>query len=391
MNNRKFSVGAWALSAIGAVGGGLLLLPRSWEGLGTPIDRIVWCGAFFLAVFLGGFLGLGLWARWNRACKVVRPRGWPAAFLLSAALLFAAGAGGQALFMYTKEEVSVSAGVDMVLLLDASGSMDAQGYSLPRTQAACQFVDGLPDDCRVQAVSFASIVLDQSPLTRMDPQGKAEVTDFIRSIDSVGSTDFDAPLQAALDILGREGREDCHHAALLLTDGSGELSDDVVRSVQDSGVKVFTIRIGAPGGQSGALADFARSTGGFDACLTPGPDGGVETGQLLASFQEAFQAVNETRVTMSDDMLIQGGPVSAYQFLVRLAALMACSALFGLGYFGRPQWPALGLNLACGLGLNVLLCFINTSERTACILILCILMGPALVRLKWEGGEVIRV
>lgn len=389
MNRKKFSVGAWVLSAGGAILGGSLLTPGSWEG--SPVQRVVWCGMFFAAVFAGGFLGLCLWMRFNRSCRVIRPRGWPAAFLLSGALLFAAGAGGQALFMYTKEDFTVSSGVDLILLLDASGSMDASGYSAPRTQAACQFVDGLSDECRVQAVSFASIVLDQSPLSDMDEGGKTVVKEFTQGIDSIGATDFNAPLQAALDTLEREGRDDCHHAAVLLTDGEGELSDGIVQSCRDSRVRVFSIRIGPSGGPAGALPELAAATGGFDVCLTPDAGGGVEASQLLEAFQNAFQAVSETRVVMTDDVLIQGGSVSVYQFLVRLAALMVCSALFGLGYFGRLQWPALGLNLACGLVIDGLLCCINASERTACVLILCILMGSALVRLNWEGGEVIHV
>lgn len=394
MNSKTFSVGAWMLSAAGTVLGGLLLTPNRAQALDTPLQRILWCGIFFPAVFLCGFLGLSLWARWNRTCKVVRPRGWPAVFLASAVLLGAVGAGGEALFMYTKEQVSVSAEVDMVLLLDASGSMDSAGYSHPRTQAACQFVDGLSGDCRAQAVSFAAVVLDRSPLSLMDDSGKAAVKDFIQGIDSVGSTDFNDPLQVALDTLRQEGREGCHYAVFLLTDGEGDLSDEVVRTYLDSGIRVFTIRIGASGASSGqakALTDFAQSTGGFDVCLTPGANGEVETSELLASFRNAFQAVRETRTAMSEDLLLQGGHVSLYQFLVRLAVLMVCSALFGIGYFGRLQWPALGLNLACGLVLDVAFLFLGAPGYAPCILLLCVLIGPALVRLKWEGGEVIHV
>lgn len=394
MNNKTFSVSAWLLSAAGAALCGRLLIPGSRQVLDTPLRRILWCGTFFPLVFLCGFLGLSLWMRWNKTCKVVRPKGWLAAFLTSAVLLGAVGAGGEALFMYTKENVSMSAGADMVLLLDASGSMDNSGYSHPRTQAACQFVDGLSGECRVQAVSFASIVLDRSALSAMDDNGKAAVKDFIQRMDSVGNTDFNAPLQAALDTLEQEGREGCHHAVLLLTDGEGDLSNDVIRSYRSSGVRVFTIRIGSsgsPSGQAKALADFAQSTGGFDVCLTPDANGDVETSDLLTSFQNAFQAIRETRVTMSDDLLLQGGRVSIYQFLVRLAVLMVCSALFGLGYFGRLQWPALGINLACGLVLDVVFLFLGSPGYASCILILCILMGSALVRLRWEGSEVIHV
>lgn len=400
MNNKKFSAGAWFLSAIGAVLGGILsescLLPGTWQGHETPIFRVVWCGAFFTAVFVGGFLGLCLWMRLNRTCKVIRPKGWLASFLLSGALLFAAGAGGEALFMYTKEDVSLSGGVDLVLLLDASGSMDTSGYSVPRTQAACQFVDGLSDECRVQAVSFASIVLDQSPLSDMDDRGKTIVKEFIQGIDSVGATDFNAPLRAALDTLEREGRDDCHHAVLLLTDGAGELSAETVESFRNSRVKVFSVRIGSPGAsdsQARALADFAAATGGFDTCLTPDAGGNVEASELLEAFQNAFQAVNETRTVMSDDMLTQSGPVSIYQFLVRLVTLMVCSALFGLGYFGQLQWPALGLNLACGLVTDVFLSFTRDDPEfeAAYLVVLCILIGSAFIRLNREGSEVIHV
>ena len=67
--------------------------------------------------------------------------------------------------MVTREEVVVSTDkVDMVLLLDASSSMDSASHDAPRTEAASQFVDAVGEDNRLQAVSFASTVLDSTDL-----------------------------------------------------------------------------------------------------------------------------------------------------------------------------------------------------------------------------------
>ena len=42
----------------------------------------------------------------------------------------------------------------------------------------------------------------------MDSTGKQELKDFIASIDSIGQTDFNAPLRLAVDTLTAEARPD---------------------------------------------------------------------------------------------------------------------------------------------------------------------------------------
>ena len=148
----RFGVLSWIFSLAGALLGSQLVA-AVYDNVNGPMEH---------ALYIGGFAGLSLslcFGRW----RARRPRGWLISFILCGALIFAAGAGGQALFMVTREEVVVSTDkVDMVLLLDASSSMDSAGYDAPRTEAASQFVDAVGEDNRLQAVSFASTVLDLS-------------------------------------------------------------------------------------------------------------------------------------------------------------------------------------------------------------------------------------
>ena len=209
--------------------------------------------------------------------------------------------------MYSKEEVVVSASADVVLLLDASGSMESSGYHGARTDAGCQFVESLGEDNRMQAVSFAGKVLDSSSLLDMGAQGKHVLTQFIQGIDSVGTTDFNQPLETAMQTLTQEGRADAGKAVILLTDGEGSLDNDIVSVYKNGDVKVFTIRISSSSNMSTearALAELAADTDGFDVQLTPKADGTVDAADMLEAFQEAFQATTDTQVKMSKDLLI---------------------------------------------------------------------------------------
>ena len=391
MNRKTFCVSATLGSLVGAVLFALLITPRNFEALSTAGERIFWVGGFFLAVFAGGFAGLHLTLHFSRKYKIQRTRLWIPAFLLACVLLFGIGAGGQALFMYSKEEVLVPASADMVLLLDASGSMDSSGYTRSRTDAGCQFVNSLSDDNRLQAVSFAGTVLDSTSLINMDTQGKNTLTQFIQGIDSVGATDFNAPLRQAMQTLSKQGRADCGKAVILLTDGDGDLDSDVIKTYVGSDVKVFTIRISSDtylSSEAQVLADFAADTGGFDVQLTPAADGTVDAADMLKAFQDAFQATTETRVNMSKDRLVYAEQTSFWQFLLRTVVFILCAILIGIGYFGQFSLKLLVANGVCGLVSSVLVTLLNGSSYGLCVAVICLLMATAFVSLDMNGEDV---
>lgn len=391
MNRKTFCISATLGSLVGATLFALLITPQNFDALSTAGERIFWVGGFFLAVFAGGFAGLHLTLHFSRKYKIQRSRFWIPAFLLACVLLFGIGAGGQALFMYSKEEVIVPASADMVLLLDASGSMDSSGYTQPRTDAGCQFVSSLSDDNRLQAVSFAGTVLDSTSLVNMDAQGKNTLTQFIQGIDSVGATDFNAPLRQAMQTLNQYGRTDCGKAVILLTDGDGDLNSDVIQTYLGSDVKVFTVRISSDSYLSydaQALADFAVDTGGFDVQLTPAADGTVNAADMLKAFQDAFQATSETRVNMSKDLLVYAEQTSFWQFLLRVIVFILCAVLIGIGYFGQFSLKLSIANGVCGLISAVLVTLLNGSSYGLCVAVICLLMTTALVSLDMKGEDV---
>ena len=391
MNRKTFCISAVLGSLAGAALLALLITPRNFDALSTAGERIFWVGGFFLAVFAGGFAGLHLTLHFSRKYKIQRSRFWIPALLLACALLFAIGAGGQALFMYSKEEITVPASADMVLLLDASGSMDSYGYTQPRTDAGCQFVNSLSDDNRLQAVSFAGTVLDSTSLVNMDTQGKNTLTQFIQGIDSVGATDFNAPLRQAMQTLTQYGRADCGKAVILLTDGDGDLNSDVINMYLGSDVKVFTVRISSDTALSPdarALADFAVDTGGFDVQLKPAADGSVNAADMLKAFQDAFQATSETRVNMSKDLLVYAEQTTFWQFLLRVVVFILCAVLIGVGYFGQFSLQLGIANGACGLASAVLVTLFNGSSYGLCVAVICLLMTTAFVSLDMKGEDV---
>ena len=391
MSGRKFFPSATLGSLIGAALAAFLFSPERWGAGSSAEERIIGMGLLVLAVFAGGFGGLLLGCRLSRTYQVQRSRGWIPALCLTCVLIFGISAVGQALFMYSKEEVVVSASADVVLLLDASGSMESSGYHGARTDAGCQFVESLGEDNRMQAVCFAGKVLDSSSLLDMDAQGKHVLTQFIQGIDSVGTTDFNQPLETAMQTLTQEGRADAGKAVILLTDGEGSLDNDIVSVYKNGDVKVFTIRISSSSNMSTearALAGLAADTDGFDVQLTPKADGTVDAADMLEAFQEAFQATTDTQVKMSKDLLICSQETTPYQFLIRAIVFVLCAILFGVGYYGQLSAKSALANGVCGMVAAVVVSLLGGVGYGLCAVFFCLLMATAFVWLEVGGGDV---
>lgn len=389
MRGRKMQFGAWAGSLCGALLAAAVMAPGNWE-LDTSTGLILWSGLFFLAVYLGGWIGLRVALRYNKKYMVAYPPRWAVSAILAGAMLFGIGAAGQALYMYSRETVDIPAKVDMIMLLDASGSMSEQGYELPRTDAGCQFVDSLDEDSRLQAVSFAAMVLDRSQLLVMDDSGKTALKQFITGIDSIGMTDFNNPLTEAREILHSQDREEANKAVLLLTDGEGDLDRRMVQSYLEEGIRVYSVRIDDSTSLSfraQALADFAAATGGFDTQLIPGPDGSVDPADLLDAFQNAFQSTKEDRTAMSGNLLICSRSATVWEFVVRAVTLMLCAAAFYFGYFGQARIRPLLLHGGIGLMLAACLSAFGIAAYGVSATQLCLTVAAGYVALELEQRE----
>lgn len=391
MRGKQFGWILSGASALGALCAAFLVSQQMDSAAETPGGRVLWVGAFLALAFAAGFLALQLAISLNGTYKVERPRMCWVAFVVACALVFGIGAGGQYLFMYSKEEIVESAEVDMVLLLDASSSMDAYGYTPHRTEAACQFVDSLNKDCRLQVMAFAGRVLEDTQLLEMDKDNKESLKQMIAAIDASGATDFNEPLNKAKNTLDTQGRRKCNKAVILLTDGDGYIGADVMDDYANSDIRVFTIRISSGNSlnvDAQALADFAKSTGGFDTQLTPKSDGSIDTADMLQAFQDAFEATSETEVNMREELIIYAPDgVTMWQTLIRVLVMVLCAMVIGVGYFGVINLPMVIGSGVMGLAAAMLVTALEGTAYYLCVLAVVVLVETAYVFLDLRGED----
>ncbi len=152
----------------------------------------------------------------------------------------------------TEEEELLSEGVDIVLALDASGSMAAEDFE-PRNRiyvaklVARKFVEGLKQD-RVGLVVFAGKAFTRCPLT-LDYGVLYKVLD---DVDIGSMEDGTAIGNALVTCLNRlRDSKAKSKVIILMTDGvnnRGEIQPlDAAKIAQALGVKIYTIGIGSEG------------------------------------------------------------------------------------------------------------------------------------------------
>lgn len=396
--NRKLdTLIPWVFSFIGALAGVFcgaaigILLART----GT-IPAVIGNGLFFLLVFSGGCLGLRLGLK-IRHIRIELPGKHRMTAILCAMLIFVAGAAGQCLFMMDTEDYTIRTGgdtVDLVLLLDGSSSMDSLGYQEARNDAAAEFIESLNEDTMLQVIGYHGGIISAytSYLLEMTDDNKEALVDLVRDMDSVGTTNYNTALSAALETLtGSDAREDSVKAVILLTDGfEGDLDSDTISSFEASGAMLFTVRITTSGSdtQIRDLIDLAESSGGFDLALMPDASGDISSGDLSEAFADAFAEASE----FSGKKLVFSGTIMLYdeheedltlwQILVRFVTILLCMIAASLVYYGRTDRHSLGKNAVCALLLSVLLIILGDSFLFLRMLPIALLLGTAFVSME---------
>ena len=173
-----------------------------------------------------------------------------------------------------RETVRESNGVDILLAIDTSGSMEAKdmgagGSSLSRLEAAKlvmrKFVEGRPDD-RIGLVLFGQEAFVQVPLT-LDHDAldmflsQIQLGDAGRSATAVGDAiAVGAKRMKELDAPSR--------VMILVTDGksnAGQVDpEQAAQAAAALGVKVYTIGVGGNGGRGRGLLGAMFGTPGAD-------------------------------------------------------------------------------------------------------------------------------
>jgi Ca-activated chloride channel family protein len=170
-----------------------------------------------------------------------------------------------------RETVRESEGIDIMLAIDTSGSMDTPdmgrgGADLSRLEAAKQvmskFLEGRPDD-RVGLLVFGEDAFVQVPLT-LDHEA---LGDFIQQLD-IGMAGKNATAVGSAIAIGCKRMRELPSPSkvmILVTDGrsnAGEVTPtQAAQAAAALGVRVYTIGVGSTGGGGGI---FGMLRGGSD-------------------------------------------------------------------------------------------------------------------------------
>jgi Mg-chelatase subunit ChlD len=115
-------------------------------------------------------------------------------------------------------EAGARGGVDLVAVLDCSGSMSGEKIALLRATLLTA-IELLTDADRLCLVSFESNATRRTPLARMTPAGKAAARDAVVALNADGGTDISEALRTAVAVMAQRRARNHVAGVLLLTDG----------------------------------------------------------------------------------------------------------------------------------------------------------------------------
>lgn len=159
--------------------------------------------------------------------------------------------------------------VDLLLVVDVSGSMEGDKIAAARTSLS-QFIDRLGDNDRLGVLIFSDSVGEMSPLSELGPK-REDVSNRVSGIIETGNTSLYDAIIYAYDLLEEEGNPDHIRAVVVLSDGMDTWSENNLYDVEtrvgsdsESGgnaIKLFTIGYGNDADED-VLTRMAETTGG---------------------------------------------------------------------------------------------------------------------------------
>jgi Ca-activated chloride channel family protein len=166
----------------------------------------------------------------------------------------------------TKLETITRRGIDVVVAIDTSLSMEANDVVPNRLDKAKHMLQSLIDQLqgdRIGVVAFAGTAFVQCPLT-LDHGAARMFLDILntRVIPAPG-TDIGAAIRAAIKAFNQKEKK--YKALVLLTDGEDHQGDwkTAAEEARDAGVQVYCIGIGTSSGQPIPMHDEQGTTSGY--------------------------------------------------------------------------------------------------------------------------------
>ena len=152
--------------------------------------------------------------------------------------------------------------IDMMLLMDTSGSLKQNDPDDYRTAAAIGLIESISpkSDMNVGVVAFSG----ESELIQPLTADRGRVTEALRQLKRSGGTNLAAGITAALDELRRNARPESSRVIVLFTDGrsNADKAREAARASQAQGVTIQTMLLGEDLKGGFLLGEIAETTGG---------------------------------------------------------------------------------------------------------------------------------
>ena len=150
-------------------------------------------------------------------------------------------------------------GLDIVFVVDSSGSMSSNDSRGIRKIAVKNFVDKLGQNDRAAIVDFDNYASVYQEFTS-DHQ---LLYSAVERINSSGGTSLSAGMSEAINLFSSNSykRQDAYKYIVFLTDGDGSYSTSYTKSASDNNIVVYTVGLGS-GVKETVLKNIATGTGG---------------------------------------------------------------------------------------------------------------------------------
>ncbi len=157
------------------------------------------------------------------------------------------------------ETSTTMTGLDVVFVIDSSGSMAWNDSDGIRKDVVKAFVDKLGEDDRAAVIDFD----DSAKIYQTFTSDHDALYTAIEKIDSSGGTNLSNGMKSAISQFTSDDytREDAYKYIIFLTDGDGTYSTTYTTQAAENGIVVYTIGLG-DGVKESVLTAIAEGTGG---------------------------------------------------------------------------------------------------------------------------------
>ena len=211
-------------------------------------------------------------------------------FFIGAAFILVLGLCSQGLATPAFADQDTASTMDLVFVIDNSGSMRKNDPNFITPEVVSTFVEQLPEDAQVGMVLFDQEARLLTPMTLLAfPRDRQQVTDSLKKIDYRGLyTNTPVGIERALYELKTNGREAAQRGIVFITDGivdTGDpakdreltqwLKEDVTAKCKQEGIRIFAIALTDKADFSLIQALASRTDGEYFRTFVAGEISGV--------------------------------------------------------------------------------------------------------------------